>query len=117
MELQSMLPEWIDMPECAVTICDADCKIIFMNRRSRETFAEGTDRLIGANLLDCHSPRSREIIRRLLSEGGSNTYTIRKRGIRKMIYQSRWLTSGGKTGGLIELSMVIPDDMPEYVRE
>ena len=34
-----------------------------------------------------------------------------------MIYQSRWLTSGGKTGGLIELSMVIPDDMPEYVRE
>lgn len=111
------MPQWADMPECAVTVCDADCRIIFMNRRSRDTFAEGTDRLIGADLRECHSPRSREIIARLLAEGGKNVYTIEKRGVRKLIYQSAWLLPDGSVGGLVELSMVLPDTLPHYVRE
>lgn len=110
------LPEWANMPECAVTVCDRNCKIIFMNRRSRDTFAEGTDRLIGSNLLECHSPRSREIIHRLLSEGGTNVYTISKGNLRKLIYQSAWIGEDGSISGLIELSMVIPESMPHYVR-
>lgn len=111
------LPAWAAMPECAVTVCDADCRIIYMNPRSRDTFADGTDRLIGQNLLECHSPRSREIIARLLATGGSNVYTIEKQGVRKMIYQSAWLNTDGSAGGLVELSMVIPAEMPHYVRK
>lgn len=116
MEKIPQLPAWANMPECAVTVCDADCNIIYMNQRSRATFAEGTDRLIGCNLLECHSPKSREIISRLLTSGGTHAYTIEKHGIKKFIYQSAWLNTDGNIGGLIELSMVIPDKMPHYTR-
>lgn len=114
---KDILPQWATMPGCAVTVCDADCNIIFMNKRSRDTFANSTDCLIGKNLLECHSPHSQAIIHRLLSDGGSNVYTIEKGGVRKLIYQSAWLTDNGTIGGLIELSMVIPAEMPHYKRD
>lgn len=113
---QPNIPDWAMGMECAVTVCDADCRIIYMNERSRNTFAEGTDRLIGANLLECHSPHSIDIIRRLLTEGGVNCYTIRKGGVKKLIYQTPW-TENGKIAGLVELSMVIPDEMNHYNRD
>lgn len=33
-----------------------------------------------------------------------------------MIYQSAWRDSSGAVGGLVEISMVIPAEMPHYVR-
>ncbi|MDE5784904.1 MAG: PAS sensor protein, partial [Duncaniella sp.] len=68
-------------------------------------------------IMEYHNERSRGIIRRLLDEGGSNAYTILKNGVRKMIYQTVWRKPDGALGGLVELSMVIPDEMPHYVRE
>ena len=116
MEIEKrIVPDWAMGMNCAVTVCDAECRIIYMNQRARDTFAEGTDRLIGSDLLQCHSPRSQEIIRRLLDEGGFNVYTIEKQGVHKMIYQTAW-RHDGHIGGLVEISMVIPKDMPHYVR-
>ena len=111
------LPEWAYGMDCAVTVVDRECKIIYMNERSRVTFASrGGGDLIGHNIMDYHSERSRSIISRLLSEGGSNAYTISKEGKRKMIYQTVWRDRNGEIGGLVELSMIIPDEMPHYVR-
>lgn len=107
--------EWAEQMNCAVTVCDAECRIIYMNAKSRATFAKHGD-LIGKSLIDCHSPRSQAIIRDLLATGGSNSYTIEKHGIRKMIYQTAWRRDG-KVAGLVELSMEIPQDMPHYVRQ
>ena len=112
------LPEWIYGMNCAVTVVDADCHIIYMNERSRQTFAKrGGGELIGHNIIDYHTERSREIIRRLLREGGSNAYTIENEGLRKMIYQTVWRKADGSLGGLVELSMIIPEEMPHYVRK
>lgn len=105
---------WADDMNCAVTVCDADCKIIYMNDRAKETFARHGD-LIGHNLMDYHPERAKEIIRRLLADGGTNSYTISKAGKKKMIYQTAW-RKDGKVAGLVEISMVIPEDMPHYVR-
>ena len=33
-----------------------------------------------------------------------------------MIYQSAW-TRDGKVAGLVEVSIVLPDELPHYVRE
>lgn len=107
--------EWQERPSCAITVCDAEGNITYMNEKARKTFAKHGN-LIGRNLMDCHNPRSQEIIRRLLSEGGTNAYTIEKHGVRKMIYQTAWLREDGTVGGLTEISMEIPTDMPHYVR-
>ena len=112
------LPEWVYGMNCAITVVDADYHIIYMNERSRQTFANrGGGELIGHNIIDYHNERSREIIRRLLREGGSNAYTIEKDGLRKMIYQTVWHKADGMIGGLVELSMIIPETMPHYVRK
>ncbi|MDE6558502.1 MAG: PAS domain-containing protein [Muribaculaceae bacterium] len=117
MEEKQYLPEWAYGMDCAVTVVDTDCRIIFMNERSRTTFAaRGGGDLIGHNIMDYHNDRSRGIIRRLLTEGGSNAYTISKEGLRKMIYQTTWHHADGSLGGLVELSMIIPGEMPHYVR-
>lgn len=111
------LPEWAFGMDCAVTVVDTDCRIIFMNERSRQTFAaRGGGDLIGHNIMDYHNDRSKGIIQRLLTEGGSNTYTISKEGKRKLIYQTIWRKADGSTGGLVELSIIIPEEMPHYIR-
>lgn len=112
-----ILPDWAFRMNCAVTVCDADCNIIYMNEKSRATFAaRGGADLIGHNLMDYHNDRSKGIIRRLLADGGVNCYTIEKEGLRKMIYQTAWRSDDGAVAGLVEISMVIPEEMPHYVR-
>lgn len=110
------LPDWAMTLNCAITVCDKECNILFMNQLSRDTFAHGSDELIGTNLLHCHNPHSQEIIHRLLTEGGVNCYTIDKKGVKKMIYQSAWRDPEGKIAGLVELSMVLPAEVPHYIR-
>lgn len=115
MDLKTAVPDWVWSMNCAVTVCDAECNIIYMNARSRETFAKRGE-LVGKNLLDCHNERSTGIIRHLLASGGQNCYTIEKEGVRKMIFQTAWRKADGSVGGLVEISMAVPDDMPHYIR-
>ncbi len=109
-----MVPGWADDINCAVTVCDVRGVILYMNGRAREVFASHGD-LIGKNLFDCHSEASIAKIRHMLATGESNAYTISKNGQRKMIYQTPW-RQGGRVAGMVEISMVIPDEMPHYVR-
>lgn len=106
--------QWAEQMNCAVTVCDRQGQILYMNERARQTFASHGD-LIGRNLFDCHSPASAAKIRQMLSDGTSNSYTISKAGQRKMIYQTPWRRDG-EIAGMVEISMVIPEEMPHYVR-
>ena len=109
-----MIPDWAKEMNCAITVCDKEGVILYMNDKAKETFASHGD-LIGKNLIPCHNERSRGIIKELLESGGSNAYTISKNGLRKMIYQTAW-KENGNVSGLVEISMVISKDMPHYVR-
>lgn len=109
-----MIPDWAKEMNCAITVCDKEGVILYMNDKAKETFASHGD-LIGKNLIPCHNERSRCIIKELLESGGSNAYTISKNGLRKMIYQTAW-KENGNVSGLVEISMVISEDMPHYVR-
>ena len=110
------LMHWADEVGYAVTIADKDCRIIYMNKRSRETFCKNGEDLIGKNLMDCHPEHAKTIIRRLLSEGGTNAYTITKKGVNKLIFQSAWRLDG-EIAGLMETSMVLPADMKHFDRD
>ena len=109
-----MIPEWAKEMNCAVTVCDKEGVVLYMNDKAKETFASHGD-LIGKSLIPCHSERSRAIIADLLATGGTNAYTIQKNGLKKMIYQTAWKEEG-EVAGLVEISMVIPEEMPHYVR-
>lgn len=114
---KASVPDWAFRMNCAVTVADAQCNIIYMNERSRQTFAaHGGAYLIGHNLMEYHNEHSQDIIRRLLAEGGTNCYTIEKQGVRKMIFQTAWRDDQNSIAGLVELSMVIPDKMPHHIR-
>ena len=108
--------EWDVGMACAVTAADAEGVIRYMNRRAREQYKKHGD-LIGRSLFDCHGERAAGIIRRLLTEGGTNAYTIEKEGVRKMIYQTAVTDDEGRVTGIVEVSMVIPEKLPHYVRK
>ncbi len=104
-------PDWAREFESAITVCDTEGLVLYQNEKS---IAVNGD-VRGKNLFPCHNERSQEIIRRLLSEGASNSYTISKKGQKKLIHQAPWFQDG-KVAGLVEFSIVIPEEMPHYVR-
>lgn len=104
-----------------------------------QTFQKGEESLIGKNLMDCHPPHARAKvcltfflffflltswftlhwaqtqIEEMMKTHETNAYTIEKAGVKKLIYQAPWFREG-VFGGLVELSMVIPMEMPHFVR-
>lgn len=134
---KNKLFDWARGCDFAVTICNINGDIIYINDKSRATFAKYGN-ILGSNLKNCHSPRSWKIITELLATGGSNSYTITKSGKKKIIYQTPWyveqtdapqqeqgqaqsagqLVSNGKIiGGLVEISIELPANMPHYDRD
>ena len=112
--MKDILPDWAKELNCAVTICDTNGIVLYMNDKSKETFKSSGD-LIGKSLMPCHNENSKAIIARLLETAGTNVYTIEKNGQKKMIYQTVW-KKDGEVAGLVELSIVLPPDIPHYVR-
>jgi hypothetical protein len=110
-------PEWVTEFPGAITVCAEDGTILEMNDRAAETFKNDGGRiLIGKNLLDCHSDASRDKVRRLLASHETNVYTIEKKGVKKLIYQSPWYQEG-EYRGLVELSLELPAELPHFIRD
>jgi PAS domain S-box-containing protein len=108
---------WTEEFPAAITVCDAEGIILSMNRRAAEVFAsDGGTKLIGSNVLDCHPEPSRGMLLEMLREGKSHTYTIKSRGVRKIITQQPWFTEG-RFAGIVELSFELPENMPHHDRD
>ena len=107
---------WMREFNAAITVCDQDGVILYLNDKAIETFAkDGGRSLIGKNLLDCHPEPSRTTVKRLLEKRETNVYSIEKNGVKKLIYQAPWY-EGGEFKGLVELSLPIPFQFPHFVR-
>lgn len=98
-----------------ITVCDSQGKIIEINDRAQAALAKDAEPLLGKNLFDCHQPQSIELIKDMLATGKSHTYTVAKKGQKKLIHQLPWYEDG-KVAGLVEFSILLPDDMPHYDR-
>ena len=108
---------WIDEFPGEVTVCDPEGVILEMNQASAEIFkADGGMELIGKNMLDCHPEPSRTKVKELLETKKLNVYTTEKKGVHKIVYQSPWYENG-KYRGFVELSMVIPSEIPHFIRD
>jgi transcriptional regulator with PAS, ATPase and Fis domain len=117
-----MKADWIDDFSAAITVCDRDGIITEMNDKACTIFERyGGKALIGKSLFDCHPVEAAKKIKALLqadpAEKRINAYTIEKSGIRKLIYQAPWFDISGKTAGLVEISMEVPEQMQHFVRK
>ena len=108
---------WIQEFPAAITICDTNGMILDMNEKATQTFNKsGGKDLIGRNLFDCHPESAREKIKELMESKKTNAYTIEKNSVKKLIFQSPWYENG-VLGGLVEISMEIPMQMPHFIRK
>lgn len=105
---------FLNNTSCAVTAANLDNIVIYQNSQSLQV--NGDKR--GQSLIPCHNERSRAIIAELLDgRRAMNAYTISKKGLRKMIYQTPWRDENGEIKGLLEISMPLPaGPLPHYDR-
>ncbi len=108
--------DWLKEINAAVTICDTDGIIVYMNERSAQVFeSDGGKNLIGQSLFGCHPEPALTKLNELLANGSTNIYTIEKNGKKKMIYQTPWLVEQA-VAGMVEVSFELPSELPHFVR-
>ncbi len=107
---------WTDEFKGAITVCDSEGIVVYMNERSKKMFdKDGGETLIGRSLIDCHPEPARTLLLKMLAEPLPNSYTIEKNGIRKMIHQTPWMQDG-EFKGVVEISFEIPMELPHFKR-
>jgi transcriptional regulator with PAS, ATPase and Fis domain len=107
---------WSDEVDFAVTLCDTEGNITYMNKVSEETFSKNSaQNLIGQSLFECHPEAASEKIESLLLSKSKNVYTIEKNGKKKIIYQCPYFECG-EFKGLVEISLVMPENMLHRIR-
>ena len=110
------IPGWTKEFPSAITVCDKEGIIIYMNDKSCKTFKkDGGNKLIGKSLFDCHPENVLSKLKEMITQRIPNSYTIEKNGVRKHIHQSPWFENG-EYKGFVELSIEIPLEMPNFIR-
>ena len=103
--------DFFDNVAVAMTVCDLEGRVVYQNNRAIEALGDAREH----NLKECHKNSSWEKIQEMITQGSTNAYTIEKKGVRKLIYQTPWYDNGA-VAGLVEYSIVLPPDMPHKVR-
>ena len=117
MTLNHKTINWAEEFNGAVTVCDLNGKIVYMNKHSIQQFEKyGGAELMGSNLLDCHPEPSKSKLKALLTSGAENMYTTEKNGDKKIIFQTPWKEKG-VFKGIIEISFNLIADMPHFIRD
>ena len=108
--------DWTKEIDFAITVCDKNGIITFMNDKSISTFkGDGGAKLIGTNVLDCHPEPSRTQLAGMLETESKNVYTIEKNGKKKLIYQTPYYENN-EYKGFVEMSLEMPEAMENFVR-
>lgn len=112
-----MKRDYFEGADVAVTVCAKDGTILDMNSKSRKTFLKpGQNGIIGQNVLDCHPEPARSLLDDMLKHPRTNIYTVEKEGLKKLIFQTPWY-DGDDYAGFMELSIVLPESIPNRVRK
>lgn len=67
MELTQFFKSIIDEDKCPVVICDLNHQILYMNLTACVRYSKrGGAALVGQSLMNCHSPKSNEMIQKII---------------------------------------------------
>lgn len=103
-------PDWAAELPGAVTVCDRDGIIIYMNSESKRQFVKyGGEQLMGKNLIDCHPEPSRTVLKKMLESPMENKYISEKDGKKKLVLQAPWIEDD-EFLGVVEISVYLPEE-------
>lgn len=110
------VPAWAGQFEGAITLCNREGIIVYMNEASVRQFQKyGGEKLLGSNLLDCHPEPARSKLVALLESPARNVYSTEKNGVHRLVMQAPWMEQE-VCRGLVEISFEIPHPLPHFVR-
>ena len=111
MKLKGMDIDWENEFNGAITICNKEGTIVYMNQYSIAQFKKyGGAKLIGTSLLDCHKEPSKTKLMQMLNEHSENMYITEKNGNKRMILQTPWKVNG-EFCGIVEISFQLDLNM------
>ena len=108
MDLTPFFKSVLEQDRAAVVLCDLEHTIIYMNPAAGERYAKyGGMALVGSSLLNCHDPRSNEMIERVVawfaqSPDHNLIYTFRNEKENKDVYMVALRDDSGKLIGYYE---------------
>lgn len=121
MDMYPFFKSVLDEDRSPVVICDLNHTILYMNKTAIDRYAKrGGAELIGQNLLDCHSPESRGLIKKAIAwfqAGKDHTvvYEFRCEKENKDVYMVALRDESGKLIGYYEKhESRNPETMPRY---
>ena len=107
--------DWVKEYPGAVTVCDKQGIILYMNDKAIRVLSSDGQSLVGKNVLDCHPESARAKLAEMLATQQFNSYTIEEGGIKKLIHQTPWYENSCYMG-FVELSIEIPFTMSHHIR-
>ena len=108
---------WLDSIDAGITICDKNGIITYLNEKAAADLSKyGGFKLLGKNLLDCHNESSKQILKDMFEKVSERIYTIEKEGVKKLICQKPFFEKD-KFAGILEFVVVLPAEMPHYIRD
>ena len=108
MDLFPFLKSVLEQDRSAVVLCDLEHTIIYMNPAAGERYAKnGGMALLGRSLLDCHSPKANEMIKKVAAWFGESRehnliYTFHNEKENKDVYMVALRDEDGKLIGYYE---------------
>lgn len=115
MKLKGVDINWAEEFNGAITVCDRDGIIVYMNQYSIKQFEKyGGEKLLGTSLIDCHPEPSKSKLKEMLIQPIENMYTTEKNAVKKIILQTPWMQKG-VFSGVIEMSFNLDANMPNHI--
>jgi hypothetical protein len=109
--------DWVEEFPGSITVCDSAGIILELNRCAVQTLrAEGGEKLIGSNLMDCHPEPARSKLKRMMKNRQTNVYTVTKGRTREIVLQTPWYQKK-KYRGFVEVTLAIRGKIPNVVRK
>lgn len=108
--------DWQNNFSAAITICNKEGIITYMNDKAAAMFAgNGGYDLIRKSLFECHKAPSNEKIFEIMQTRKPHIYTTEKQGTKRLFYQAPHIENS-EVLGIVDLAMEIPFEMPHFIR-
>jgi sensor histidine kinase regulating citrate/malate metabolism len=109
--------DWIKDFSVAVVLCDTKGVITYLNDQAVAMYEPfGGKALLGKSVFECHKQQaSNDKMIEIMQTRKPHVYTTERKGVKRLIYQTPHIVND-EVIGIIELAIVIPYEMPHFVR-